>query len=189
MNNTSTYPYTFDSMSRIGNDTPGIDQRNIQNVNNTNYILENYYPSCPMSEAQNFALNQPNVFYNGSHEGGIKGCEIETNNNLKFTHISRPACKINLVQRPFLTVPYLGKGMGNIDDEFSLKSGQNILNKKTVNNTMEHSFSEHHNYPLINSIKESVTNPTYLIENDVMNGWQRGGMSAREFARNQSNQN
>ena len=30
---TSTYPYTFDSMSRIGNDNTAIDQRNVQNMN------------------------------------------------------------------------------------------------------------------------------------------------------------
>ena len=45
------------------------------------------------------------------HEGGIKGCKIEDNNELKFTHISRPACKLTLNSRPFLTVPYLGRGL------------------------------------------------------------------------------
>ena len=29
MTSTVAYPYTFDSMSRIGNDNPAIDQRNI----------------------------------------------------------------------------------------------------------------------------------------------------------------
>ena len=48
---TTAYPYSFDAMSRIGNDNPAIDQRNIQNINNANYNLENYYPACPMSKA------------------------------------------------------------------------------------------------------------------------------------------
>jgi hypothetical protein len=69
--------------------------------------------------------------------------------------------------------------------EFQLKTGQFDLNKKTVNNTMEQSFSEYKNYPLIDSIKETVSNSAYVIEDDAMKGWQRGGMSAREFARNQ----
>ena len=185
MSNTSVYPYSFDSMSRIGNDNIAVDQRNIQNINNANYNLENYYPACPMNKARDFALNQPNVFYKGSHEGGIKGCEIETNNDLKYTHISRPACKISLTQRPFLTVPYLGKGLGDPDTEFQLKAGETALNKKTVNNTMEQSFAEHKNYPLIDSIQQTVNNPSYLIEDDAMQGWQRGGMSAREYARSQ----
>ena len=33
MTSTVAYPYTFDSMSRIGNDNPALDQRNIQNIN------------------------------------------------------------------------------------------------------------------------------------------------------------
>ena len=37
MSDTTTYPYTFDSISRIGNDNVAIDQRNIQNMNNANY--------------------------------------------------------------------------------------------------------------------------------------------------------
>ena len=176
-------------MSRIGNDPIVIDQRSIQNTGEANYNLENYYPACPMNTARDFALNQPNVFYNGAHEGGIKGCEIDANNELKYTHITRPACKLMLTPRPFLTVPYLGKGLGDPDTEYSLKTGSGSgsldLNKKSVNNTMEQNFSGHYNYPLIDSIKDTITNSAYSIEDDAMRGWQRGGMSAREFARNQ----
>ena len=38
---TSTYPYTFDSMSRLEYDESNLNQRNLQNVNNANYQLEN----------------------------------------------------------------------------------------------------------------------------------------------------
>ena len=33
----NVHNFTFDTMSRIGNDNPAIDQRNVQNVNN-NYL-------------------------------------------------------------------------------------------------------------------------------------------------------
>ena len=187
MASTTAYPYTFDSMSRISNDNPAIDQRNVQNVNNANYNLENFYPACPMTKAQNFALAQPNVFYKGSHEGGIKGCEIEANNDLKYTHITRPACKLTLTPRPFLTVPYLGRGLGDPEEEFRIRTGQNDLNKKTVNNTMEMNFSSHRNYPLMDDLQNMVENSAYKIESDAMDGWVRGGMSAREYAREQDN--
>ena len=185
MSSSSTYPYTFDSMSRIGNDNTAIDQRNIQNMNNANHRLENYYPACPMNKAMDFALNQPNVFYTGSHEGGVKGCEIETNNDLKYTHISRPACKLTLNPRPFVTVPYLGKGLGDPELESQLMQGENALNKKTVNNTMELNFNDHKNYPMLETLQNTVNNSSYLIEDDAFKGWVRGGMSAREYARSQ----
>ena len=183
MSATTTYPYTFDSSSRIGNDNVAIDQRNIQNMNNANHRLENFYPHCPMNSAIDFATKQPQVFYKGGHEGGIKGCEMDANNELKYTHIPKPACKLSLVARPYLTVPYLGRGMGDSDTEFMLRSGENALNKKTVNPLMENDFTGHKNYPLIDPIQKTVTNPAYLIEEDAMNGWNRAGVSARNYAR------
>jgi len=186
MSATTTYPYTFDSISRIGNDNVAIDQRNIQNMNNANYRLENYYPNCPMSTAIEFATKQPQVFYKGSHEGGVKGCEIDANNDLKYTHITKPACKLTLSTRPFLTVPYLGRGLGDSDTEFMLRAGENALNKKTVNPLMENDFTEHKNYPLIEPLQNTINNSAYLIEEDAMSGWTRSGVSARNFARDQA---
>ena len=186
MSATTTYPYTFDSISRIGNDNVAIDQRNIQNMNNANYRLENYYPNCPMSTAIDFATKQPQVFYKGSHEGGVKGCEIDANNELKYTHITKPACKLTLMSRPFLTVPYLGRGVGDSDTEFMLRAGENALNKKTVNPLMENDFSGHKNYPLIEALENAVNNSAYKIEEDAMSGWNRAGISARNFARDKA---
>ena len=183
MSSTTNYPYTFDSMSRIGNDNVSINQRNIQNMNNANYHLENYYPNCTMSSAIDFATKQPQVFYKGSHEGGIKGCEINVNNELKYTHITKPSCKLSLATRPFLTVPYLGRGVGDTDTEFSLRTGENNLNKKTVNQLMENDFSNHKNYPLIASLEKSFSDSSYKIEEDAMDGWSRTGISARNHAK------
>ena len=158
MSQTTAYPYSFDSMSRIGNDNVNIDQRSVQNMNGANHHLENFYPACPMNKAIDFALAQPNVFYKGAHEGGIKG---------------------------YLSVPYLGRGLGDPEEEFRIRTGQCDLNKKTVNNMMELNFSDHKNYPLMDSLQTSVDNSAYKIESDAMDGWVRGGMSAREFARSQ----
>lgn len=186
MSNTSFFPYTFDSMSRIGNDEPSIDQRNIQNKANIGYTLENFYASCPMNTAKDFALKQPNVFFSGSHEGGINGCVVDDNSELKYSILSKPACKLTLETRPFLTVPYLGRGEADPELELQIRTGENFLNKKTVNNTSEVSFIEYKNYPLLDSLQKTVTNPNNLIEDAAYDGWVRGGMSSREYARDQS---
>ena len=44
------------------------------------------------------------------HQTGIGGCQIDTNSNLMIDKLIRPACKISLLERPFRTVPYLGRG-------------------------------------------------------------------------------
>ena len=52
---------------------------------------------------------------------------------------------------------------------------------------MELNFSDKQNYPLLNELQEYNNNSAYRIEDDAMKGWQRGGMSAREYARSQDN--
>ena len=37
------YNYTFDNLSRIGNDACTQDQNTIQNINSSNYLLQNYF--------------------------------------------------------------------------------------------------------------------------------------------------
>ena len=35
--------YIFDKMARIGNDTCGLSQKNVQNVNAGNYMVQNFF--------------------------------------------------------------------------------------------------------------------------------------------------
>lgn len=181
--------YTFFNNTRIENDNCSIDQRNVQNMGASNYMLENYYPSCPMSSAIKFATNQPNVFYSGSHQLGINGCNVNTNSELKLTNLTRSKCKISLSERPFLTVPYLGRGSCNVELESQILQGDMMINKKSVNTTSETSHIKYRHYPLIPSIESSVTNPENLVEDSAADGWVRGGVPSREIARTNTYQN
>lgn len=181
--------YYFLNNTRIDNDNCSIDQRNIQNMNSSNYMLENYYPSCPMSNAIKFATNQPNVFYSGSHQLGINGCNVNTNSELKLTNLSKPKCKINLLERPFLTVPYLGRGSCNVELESQILQGDLLINKKSVNPSSEKSHLNYRNYPLIPSIESTITNPENLVEDSASEGWIRGGTPSREISRTNTYQN
>jgi hypothetical protein len=80
------------------------------------------------------------------------------------------------LQRPFLTVPYLGKGKYDCELETSLRVSESaIANRKSVNASSEVSFIPLSQYPLIDSIKHSITNPEYLVES-----WTRGGEDSRK---------
>ncbi len=177
-------PYTFDNLSRIGNDNCSVTQRNIQNIQSVNYQTENYYPFCPMTKAIDFATTQPSIFYKGTHEVGFNGCNIDDNSNLKYPKITKPACKINLIERPYLTVPYLGKGKVDPDLERKIKIGDHEINKKTANPSSEINFSEKMNYPLNDSIKKTFGNPTNCLEENISNSWIRGGLPSREVYKN-----
>ena len=179
--------YDFNNSDRLGNDFCVNDQRTIQDIKASNYLLENYYPYCPMSSAIDFATSQPNVFYHGSSPVGINGCNVNQSSELLLTKMSKPACKLTLEPRLFLTVPYLGRGAGNVTVEDDLRQGKTVQNKRSVNNTSEVSFQSYSNCPLISEIQEKITNPKYLVEGVADENWVRGGVPSREIARNNNN--
>ena len=177
--------YTFQNMTRIGNDNCYTDQRSIQDVRHGNYMLTNYYPACPMNKAIDFATSQPSVFYSGSNQVGIGGCNIDTNSNLLISDLSRPKCRISLLQRPFATVPYLGRGPSNSILESQIQQGEMVNNKKSINTTSEFSYIPYSNYPLLPSIQATITNPSNLVESAAAEGWIRGGLPSRDLVRDQ----
>ena len=189
MSEFTVFPYTFDNLSRIGNDSCSLDQRNIQNNSASNYVVENYYPYCPMTNAIDFATKQPNINYTGSHQVGINGCNITENSELRYTKVSKPACKINLQERPYLTVPYLGRGKVDPVLERQIRAGDKELNKKSLNPSTEYNLSEKHNYPLIDELRNNINDPSNYIEESADNNWIRGGMSSREYTKNLNNNN
>jgi hypothetical protein len=175
--------YTFQNMTRIGNDSCDLSQRNIQDIKNANYMLTNFYPDCPMSKAIAFATSQPSVFYSGSQQVGVNGCNIDDNSSLLISDLSRDKCRINLSERMFATVPYLGRGKSDAMLESHIQQGDLVTNRKSVNTTSEMSYMAYSNYPLIPSIQSTVTNPSNLIEGVAAEGWIRGGLPSRELTR------
>ena len=56
--------YVFDKMTRIGNDTCGLSQRNVQNMNAGNYMVQNFFSSdCTMARPIELATSQPGIFF------------------------------------------------------------------------------------------------------------------------------
>ena len=62
------------------------------------------------------------------------GCNIDTNSDLLIGTINtHPKCRISLLERPFKTVPYLGRGSSNPVLESHIQQGDMITNKKSIN--------------------------------------------------------
>jgi len=177
--------YVFDNLSRIGDDQCGLTQRNIQNLESGNYMLANFFANeCNMKRPIDFATSQPGVNYTGGYQVGAGGCNIDANSELfNGQMLTHPRCRISLLERPFKTVPFLGRGESNTLVESRLQQGDYNINKKSVNPTSEVCYVNYEMYPLIPSIKDTVTNPNYLVEGIAQPGWIRGGIPSRELER------
>jgi hypothetical protein len=177
--------YRFDNMSRIGNDECYLDQSGIQNVASCNYLLQNYYASnCTMSKQIDLATSQPGIFYKGTHTLASEGCNVNDNSKLTIGTIqTNPKCKIDLNQRPYLTVPFLGRGSVNPVTESQIQQGEQITNKKSITNASEKCYINYHHTPLLPSVQKTVSNPNNLVEDSAYDGWVRGGVPSRELTR------
>ena len=118
----------FYNLSRIGNDTSDTTNRHKQNIESANYILENYSAYNSMNNAMSTSVNQPNVFVNGSLNGGINRNNIDTDSMLHLTQLTKGPERSIYQERLFSTVPYLGKGPGNVDIEDRLIGGDLNIN-------------------------------------------------------------
>ena len=182
----SVYNYTFDSLTRLGDDQCYVSERTKQNTQFGTYNTTNYFDqNCGLAKPINFATSMPNVFVNGGFgNSGAGGCNINSDSKLRIGTIqTNPKCKISLYTRPFVTVPYLGRGPSNPILESQVQQGDQITNKKSCNTTTEQSHINYRHYPLVPSLKATVTNPHNLVEGIAAEGWIQGGLPTRDLIR------
>jgi len=183
MSNVSSY--TFNNMSRIGLDQCYQSQTEIQNVLANNYTTQNYFASdCTMKNPIELATSQPGINYNGSYNVAAGGCNIMDSSKLLIGTIqTHPKSHIDLFQRPFSTVPYLGRGSVNPIVESQIMQGEQLTNKRSINTLSEKSYIKYHQTPLLPAIQQNLNNSATKIESDASDGWIRGGVPSRELTR------
>ena len=177
--------YTFNNMSRIGLDSCCLDQDTIQDVAACNYMTQNFLASdCSMKKPIELSTTQPGIMYNGGYGFGAGGCNINESSKLQIGSIqTNPKCRIDLFHRPFATVPYLGRGAVNPVMESQIQQGEQLVNKKSINNLSEKSYIKYHQTPLLPAVQKRINNPANQIESVASDGWVRGGVPSRELTR------
>lgn len=183
----SVYGYDFNNMSRPSEDLAYLSMRDRGNTGFNSYMTTNYNEgNCQMGRQIAFATRQPAIIYEGCYEGGQGGCLIDVSNKLKIGSTqSNPKERITLQQRPYLTVPYLGRGKYDADAEFALRQGQLSLasERKSISTSADMDILQYKYVPQIPSLRNNIQNSSNIIEESAQSGWIRGGMSTREIPR------
>jgi hypothetical protein len=172
-------------MDRIGNDSTDQSQKNLYNTRFGNYTLSNYFSETVSDSHVQFALNQPTINFSGMAYGqGLNGAVVDTESKLYIDSVEeeRSVGRVQLFERPFLTVPYLGRGSADPSIESRLQQGELVAQKKSVSTIMEKSFTQYSLYPTDANMEERVKNPSYTVEESALNGWVRGGAATRDMA-------
>jgi len=176
--------YMFNNLGRIGDDNVDKTQETLMNTRIANYNLSNFFSTPTTDNHVMFATMQPTVSFNGVNGGsGVGGGVVDYESLLlNKAEQERPLEKVQLMQRMFSTVPYLGRGAGNADVESQLQQGEIIDNKKSTATIMEKSFIPYTLYPTDYNMNERVANPAYTVEEVALDGWVRGGADARNMS-------
>ena len=175
-----TQNYAFYHLDRIENDPTTETQHTIQNTRYANYNITNFFSENPQQSIQ-FATSQPAIVPNNmSHGNGLGASNIDADSLLLLkTEQQRALGRLNLVQRPFVAVPYLGRGAGDTTLELQLKQGETATDRKSVSTVMSKSFIDRTFYPTTPEMEERVSDTRNTVEESAMDGWIRGGSLTR----------
>jgi hypothetical protein len=172
--------YVFNKLGRIGNDITDASQFNIRNNRYSDLVLTNYFSDNVYTSHINFVSEYPGLSHSGPIGIGIGGSSIEDENSILWkTKQERPSEKLQLFVRPFVTVPYLGRGSCNPTLESQLQQGEFVRNRKGVSDADGENIYAPKNYP-------GATDPNF-VEEIALNGWSRGGVDTRTAGEKYSN--
>jgi len=164
--------YIFNQLGNISDDNTDMTQRSLQNTHFSNLVLTNYFRDKISNEQIEFISKYPGLDNNGVIGPGIGGALIDGESNLLFsTKQERPLEKLQLFARPFLTVPYLGRGSCDPTLESHLLQGEVVRGKKSVTTVMEQNYATKTIFPLPEQIN--------AVEEVALGGWNRGGSDTR----------
>jgi len=178
----SVHNFLFDRLTTPRYDDCASTAAAQQNQASSDYLTTNYFANSPcMTDSIKLATSQPNIYYNGGNEGR---CNVDVLSQLKLGGIqTHPKCRISLLQRPFATVPYLGKGPHNADVESSLQQSVFGSERKSESTITDKNHLDYRFTPQIPSLSASIQNPSNLVEEVAAEGWVRGGLPTKDMTR------
>ena len=171
-------------LTNLNDDKCLIKENNIQSINPGNYRLSNFYNcDCGIENIQETANDSRLLIKDGF---GISKCNVNNDSELRIGKTKKyPRCNNQLFTRPYLTVPFMGRGSGNANIESSIKSSGNesFYTKVNQENLYDKDYYNTDNIfvPLVKNLKNTVQNPNNLIEESADERWLRGGVPTRQI--------
>ena len=155
-----------------------IDTR--QSIGPGNYGVTNLFQcDCLIPDVVKSATDNVCVPFTNGYD--VAPCVVDDSSKLRIGLQKRfPKCNQQLFERPYLTVPYMGKGELKVDQDSELKFSEDTKIKKSSNVlsgvTIPNYFTN-----LLPYLEYNIQNPIHLIEEEQ--GWIRSGAPSRLIVR------
>lgn len=172
----------FNNLTRIGDDADVRSQEDLANQAYNQYLLSNYYEQDLVGAAVK-GTQYPTVLA-GSVAGSAPfgNGSVSTYEELAYADITRLKERIRIEPRPYMTIPYLGRGNGDVDIESELRmgGGSTMHELKSDIQMTEQQYNTIDQYPMEDTLRARMMDTRFCIEEDAEKGWVRGGMNSRE---------
>jgi len=138
----------------------------------------------PAAETYNIAYEQPAVPAAPGYGWSASSINVDSVLRNHAVQTNSPHCPIRsrTQARPFVTVPYMGRGRGEAQLESKLQQATYVRQGKNCG-TVSDTFYENQFTPLIPYVARNVQNPVHLIPEVASVGWIRSGVPSRQWLR------
>jgi len=149
------------------------------------YQVTNLIPAD--SDAANIAYQQPVLQAVAGYGWSAAHINADSQLRLHAVQTNSPHCPIRsrTQARPFVTVPYMGRGKGEAFLESRLQQSAFIRQSKDCGSISGEFYSNQFT-PLLPNVAENIQNPVHLIPEVASVGWVRAGIPSRQFMRDQN---
>lgn len=186
MNLSQPFPI-LNQLTRVSNDPSCIDQQSIQNIAAGNYILSNPFLQYNyMSHVQKLATSQVGINYKGGFGLSSDPNDVDCGTRMRFGYMNtNPRSRVDLFTRPFVTVPYLGRGDADAVVEAQLQQGVLVKDPRTILRDSEKNMFKYSSTPLIPLVASQlgIQDSSKMIEQFAEPSFIRGGISTRDLHR------
>ena len=146
------------------------------------YQVTNLVPA--QSEAYGIAYQQPAVPAAPGYGWSSSAIQMDSVLRNHAVQTNSPHCPLRArtQARPFVSVPYMGRGKGEAELESRLQQATYVRQGKDCG-TISDLFYENQFTPLIPYMEKNVQNPVHLIPEAAASGWVRAGVPSRQWVR------
>lgn len=171
--------------TKMYDDSCFVDVSTKQSLGPGNYTLYSPY-SCECMMPETVRNSTDNVAVPLGRNGvDVSACVIDDNSTIRWGATKKyPRCPQQLFERPYRTVPYMGKGIYNCDNDSNLKFAEDTRVKKSCN-TLSGISIPHQYTPLLDHLSSNIQRIDHLQTEANDPGWRWGGSNTRELIRSQ----
>lgn len=182
----NTRNLNYHQLSSVYDDDCTIQSRVEQSQNVGEYARFNYFGLQDINRSMTAATSEKIIPFQDGY--GVNYGVIDTESQIKNDPVqTNPRCRLNvqLHERPYKTVPFMGRGRGNQYLESYLQQSKFVREKAFCGNVTEKEFTQVFT-PQISHLRRHVQNPRNLVEEVADPKWVRGGAPSRLIVRDAS---